>query len=303
MPRRKSKAGRRRKKRYSTSSRKLADKRINTLFEKRAEEIAKKEIAKDRINLVLRRRIHAYDPATNYFTLPADKLTFAGWGPLVLEENLRLRVSSTLPGGGQPIFANNPETIDDESIYPMVYPFDTALPVTPTQGTRATDEIMIDSIHVKVRVQQNESVQNAYCRGIVSEYALFRVTKDYLVSTALPTTPTLFAGGKFRPWDYNSKMADDALLNVQEPWKIRKLASVTVTTKPDDRFPDTKFVSFTWKPKNAVHHKFIQGRPNGDSLKHRYLLAARCTTPNVVLATIADCQPTFHMCAFINYHE
>ena len=39
------------KKQYRVSTRKLADKRVNTLIERRIVSLAKKEIAKDRLNL------------------------------------------------------------------------------------------------------------------------------------------------------------------------------------------------------------------------------------------------------------
>jgi len=307
MPRRYGK-GRRRgrragKKRYSASRRALADKRINTLFEKRAEEIAKKEIAKDRINLVLRRQINAYNPVTNLFTVPALKLTYDGWGPLVIENNLRMRVSESLAGGGAPVFANDPYTVDDEVIYPMVYPFNTALPVMPINGTRATDEIKIDSIFVKIRAHIKESTANAYTNKISATFALFRVTKDYTVSTTLPTVRELFAAGRYRPWNYSSKIDTPTQELLGEPWKIRKLAEKTTFFVSDDRYPKTTFLSMAWKPKSSVSHKFIEGRSNGDSLQHRYLFAARCSTPNVVDAVVVDCQPQFHACVFLNYHE
>jgi len=264
--------------------------------------LAKKEIAKDRYNMVLRRQIGAYNTVTNYFTAPAARLTYDGWGPLVCEGNLRRRVHAQLAGGAQPVFGADPLTTDNEIIYPVVYPYDTAKPVEVVQGTRESETIKLDSIHVKIRANIHESAQNAYTRQIFATFALFRVRKDFTASAAIPTLRQLFALGKFRPWNYSSKI-DTIEARLQEGWRVTKLAETSVHFKPDDRYPNTKFTSITWKPKSSVTHEFIPNSNDGDSLKYKYLFAARSNIPNTGQNAVVDCQPTFHAVVFVNYHE
>ena len=198
----KKRGGARRKKKYSISISKLKSKAVDSLLERRIQELSKVEIARDVLKLTLRRQINAYNSVTNQFTIPAAKLTFDGWGPLVVESNLRLAVAQSLATGTQPVFASDPLTVDNEVVYPMIYPADTALPVIPKMGCRTGDTIKIDSISVKLRVRMKESTQNAYSNKIEATFALFRVHKNYVVSNAIPAVRELFAAGRYRPWNY-----------------------------------------------------------------------------------------------------
>ena len=201
------------------------------------------------------------------------------------------------------MFASDPLTVDNEVVYPMIYPADTALPVIPKMGCRTGDTIKIDSISVKLRVRMKESTQNAYSNKIEATFALFRVHKNYVVSNAIPAVRELFAAGRYRPWNYSSRIDTPTEELLGEPWKIKKLVEKTFYLTSDDRYPYVKSHTMFWKPKHAVTHKFIQGSADGYSLEYKYLLAARSNMPNVVDAAIQDCQPSFHACVFMNYHE
>lgn len=295
-----------RKKKYSVSVGKLASKRVDTLIERRMVSLAKKEIAKDRVNLTLRRQINAYDPATNHFAVPVAALTFDGWGPLVIEDNLRLAADVYLATNSQPVFTNNPLTTDNEVTYPQIYDVNTALPVIPVStlnGTRQGPAVRIDSIHVKLRVELHESTALAYTSSSTATFAIFRVQKDFATSSTIPSVRELFAAGRYRPWNYSSKIDTPTEELLGEPWKIKKLAERTVILKTHDAFPRAKFTSLTWKPKSSVMHKFIANSADGNSLEYKYLFAARSNIPNIATGTIQDCQPTFHAVVFLNYHE
>lgn len=253
---------------------KLLDSKINTIYEKRAKEIAQKAIEKSKVNLVMRKKHGEYFPDRNYWKIDvtseddADQwkrtdLYLSGFSQELANIPFQtIEMAST--GVGGPARPDNDEKmteIPEHEVYGANVT-EIGKPKLPEHGTRTKNSVLLRSFFVKMRLLLAESnTSSSQLSKVRVHYAIVRasvpwvqlgnnnqVTGEASVNQLLP----------FRNWQQHS-ILDDGLRAVQRDngFKFKTLAKGMTTLWFRDQGPDEKFATISYKfpkPKLNEYH-------------------------------------------------
>lgn len=301
MPRRQPKITSYYKKKYTPKLHKIIDKKINTVYERRAQEIAKREIAKAHPSLISRNIcFQRYDPETNRFGNLADAaLKWIGWAGRVVE-------LSNVPQVDIEFNANNPQADDpntaaDES--QDAGGVGHGAPTQPNNSNRISDEIMITGfgIELDIKTQREDTYapnaeQNESPIEIRYGVYLFKDTDVNMdnAGSALPSTNTLI---KWRPFGYNSQLDSNDVLD-SDTYKIRKIVEYKTKISTKSHIYSCKRTKKSIRLKTPIRIKYKPNDQNGQRpINWKVLFAIMSNVPEIR----EDHQPIVCACTKMYY--
>ena len=303
MPRRRKKHSYR--KRVTVSKGKLMDKKINTLFEIRAQEIARHEAAKTRVVLVKRNTwFGEYKPLTNYFGRGVF-LSFKG----LVQELSRIRLVDIATMANVPVADNLQSTDFDEQKDQQADGTNVLAPQHDINGERTGQEVLITGCQIKVRAKYNEGgaflEQPERVEDIIIKYAIYRVKEDW-GATPTPTPPTAHQLMTWRPWNYCAAIDDDEQIAT---YRYKKYTCCEGELKMQARSAgqNVRFGSASVKFKKPHKLEFHLANQDGSLPRHyKYFLVLRSSASSENTGSVPEASvPKPEIMAFtrLNYYE
>lgn len=318
------------RKKYKVSVGKLASKRVDTLIERRMQEIAKKEIKKSIVKL--------YD--RNYYWGTVDKEANAvTQGRRVFYDGIVQRICQIDKQDINQVL-NAPDAEPDDAKMQEEVDADGAVQGMFTQtmhGRRVSDIIKVDGFTVSIKSFMDRcpnefdhggagpnAVGNAawhqwflrrpngeYDRilpeTIIVKWALVRVYDDQApLGPIIQTIPTVESLLPFRPWGYTAALDDD-LKNETLLIKKRTLCKGSFSFRADDTRNKDKTITFYKGFKNPLTVKYLPEDQNGQqTVSSRFFFVMRTNVPQQTLTQLLDYSPfapRFNLCIRTHYHE
>lgn len=302
------------KKKYSVSRRKLSDKRINTLFEKRAQEIAKQEIKKNEIRLILRRFWlfgGTYSTDTNLH-IGGAKVSWTG---------LCLPVSKIAKTDVEFVsvvaMVDVPESKVQENVHPGDYSDALAAVGSGFGGTdadlmghRSSNIIRVSGFSVDIRafIDRLQEEDQPYLDVAVVKYRLVSIYGRHHSEGQAPDAdwrPDIKKVFPWRSWGYSSKIDHvEAELTATCGYKYKVLARGSFKMKPSvNRSSQTnhkRYFSLTKKSKNGLVITYDDADQSGAYANKQLFLLLRSQVPEAYVNECPEVQivtKTFYTCA------
>lgn len=258
------KSSNRRNKTRSMSKAKLLDKKINTIFEARAQEIAKKEISKNQVHCCFRTFDHGtYVEATNAFT-NLDQIGFNG----------SIHQVGQIPKDSSGI---------DLNLFTH----------------RFGNTVKLDGISLTIRAMVKESQQLPVIEDSVLSYAIVACYDNWAGGVAL-NSPTIPECLPFRAFGYTSilDLNPDPIDNTR---KIRTFIKGKVTLRATDLTPKVKYAREYYKFKNPLTLSWDPDEVDSDiPLRYRFYLILRSNIPQL---DATDIKPYVATCCKFYFHQ
>lgn len=327
---RKFKRRKRSRKTYKVSVAKLADKRINTLFERRARDIAKAEIKKSLVKL--------YDRNYYFGTVNKEANSVTG-GRRVFYDGFVQRICQIDKQDINQVL-NAPDHEPDDAKMQEEVDGDGAVQGMLTQvshGRRLTELIKIDGFTIGIKANMdrcpnefdhtlvgpnavgstawhqwflrrpNGEFDRTLPETIIVRWSLVRVYDDQApVGPLIQTIPSVDSMLPLRPWGYTSAL-DSAQLNETLLIKKRTLCKGSFSfTASDTRNKDytiKKWCGF----KNPLTVKYLPADQNGQqTVSSRFFFVMRSNVPQTTLTQLLDYSPfapRINLMIRTHYHE
>lgn len=282
------------RKKYTVSTRKLRDKSLNTLVEKRMAEIAKQQIAKNRVSRVKRNYCFGeYDAALNSFI---DGTSQDFNGKVVYLSNIQLLDNVTainIPP------ADDPDTMENEAL-----DNDGVNQIAPTQdpnGRRSNDTVLITGVNVDVRgkLERILDAGDIEYKNVRVWWAVVKVVENPYNSAPYvePSADELLP---FRGFGYTHKIdADEEADKVSA--KKTTLLKGSMSLRLNESETDVKFWNKYVRFKNPIKIKYALGDQTGaNPINTRIYFVIRSTTP---AGDHANYKPITHVCTKLYYYE
>lgn len=284
---------------------KLMDKKINTAIERRAVQIARKEAAAVRVNLIKRNYLFAaYDKQENLWTPmvgangnPLYRVDFGGL-QYKLTQNIYKADNSAVPVANIGVPADVPETDVNESLQPNYGP-NLVSNMESLHGRRTQDTIKCTGCKVNLRFTLDEQpdINNSYSE-VVLRAALVMVRRtDPLINPWVdPSSRSLLI---WNPVGF-SKALDDQIDNINVTYKKKTLKEFTIkfthnSLKSRER---TKILNYRFK--KPLDLRFDASEAYGAPENYNIYLVLRSNIPP---SADEDQKPIVMACSKLFYYE
>lgn len=316
MPRR-----RRRKGGARRGKSRLLDKKINTLFERRAQEIAQKEIAKNTLQLIHRKYWFPYHyPAgasfvfnrtTNEFG-PGLAIDFDG----IIQEMSDIRMADSMSIFNQPV-ANNALTQEDEALRAAQDGVNVVGRYLTPHGARATSNVVFTgvSLSVKVRLSKVNANVSDYTQDPMIDttelrYAVISWRSDCEGSESITTgtLPAVENALPWRPWGYSKDLDVEPERQLDHGHeRIRTLLRGSVFLKPKVDRDEVKERSHYIKFKRPIELSYVDSPANQQGqnpLREKIAIVFRSNIPDPAgLGAYTEYMPYVIACSKLYYHD
>lgn len=290
------------KKNYKKSyNSKLRDTKINTLVEKRIEQISKKEIQKSINTLCYRQMLLMnYEPITNAFTELAPAVSQVDWHGTVVEcSNISVQdieFTISLPPVNDPLVS--PDS------YPPPVGAGTGAPITDENGRRRGNTIMITGVSADIMAYVDRladvAILGPQYDNVEIRYGFYLWREDLAVMTTPPFfKPSAQQLMKWRPFDYN-KSIDTAIEAETDHAKVRKLAEGKLYLKYSRSFGASKYKKISHRLKVPVPITYLVNDQTGQEAVNWKLY---CVVMSEIPPALAILKPHCAVCAKVYYHN
>lgn len=279
---------------YRVRTRKLRDRKINTLVEKRVVQIARKEIAKTRVSLVLRQFwLGDYDQVTRQFT-NGTRVDFAG-------EIFNIgRIDKIDINQG----INMPDIPDQNQSAPPM-DMDGGLQGMPTEsshGKRSGDCVILTGVTIGLRaVLEKLDDQDLILTKVKLSFRLTDVKQDYFTSAFPTAEPLINQLHPWSSWGYSAKLDSGESAAVNELSR-RTLVKGGMVLRPDENRNVEKAFTRYFKFKQPIKVRFHPADQNGTRpQRHKLWFSIRSSTP---VSQLYDAfKPQIHLFTKLHYYE
>lgn len=305
--RRRGRPGRRRrggKKKYKVSTAKLRDKKINTLFEIRAKQIAKAEVRKQHPSLVFRKYILGqYLQAHNEW----DAGTRLDWAGVSYHPcQIPLTDAAAIVQSGVVVDPLFPMPLEDQANQ-FGRPF--GINVVATQfsqdGFRLGYKIKISSITMQLRAHMDviTDIQQLF-DDVYVKYSLVSFHDAATPLQAVKLAPE--DGMSMKRWGYVSKIDTLEREKIGDTCHLRYWGSGGFNIRCKPLTCTQKFITKRWNLK-GLNYEYASNDPSGPHAQSQYgqrvlgpklFIILRCTTP---VAANVQYKPKIHCCVKVNY--
>lgn len=275
---------------------KLADKRINTLVEVRMEEVAKKEAAKVRINLIKRNYLFAHFNLTTYQWTPLgnniDRIPFSG---AVVELSAIPHADVEFIANAPPVdnvFTANDESQDGDGV-------GQGMPEKSLHGRRTSELVLLTGCSLNVKVTTPIAPAAPSLDSVTVRYNIV-AWKHRDMDTAT-TTATAEMCLPWHPHAFGySPSLDVRTRQLQTDEKIRVLAKGSLTLSSSTIRNNIKFGKCSARFKTPIYLDYRPDDQNGQFPKSWKILACfRSDVPDTMLAQA----PRLAVCSKLYYYE
>ena len=293
------------KKKYSTNKGKLMDSKINTIVEKRIQQIAQKEISKKHPSLCLRRYCWIdYDPIENKFRDLATATPIFDWNGQSVNLTEKIVKEDIATMANIPVL-DDPSTQQNEAIIRAADGTNILTAIVVRDGRRNGDQIVVTGFSLQCRVLSKyvnlTNGGNLY-DNVDVHIALIKARRtrieggpeeniDYIPANLL----------KLNPWGYQSNLdRDDELINKSH--KVSTLFRTKITMRQGrENQPNIKFKNYFGKFKKPITINYKPDDINARRQNYDIYLVVRSSVGATGHITDTQSMPYCGICAKLYY--
>lgn len=282
-------------------NKKLLDKKINTAVEFRMQQIAKKEVEKNRALLTLRQYLYVdYNLITNTFNVLGTRYDLIDYDGIVTEisaiPKTDVETRTNVPRADNPHTAFNENTGDNDGANQLMVG-------DPINGYRWGDVVHVQSVSAQIRLrsfQLTDSDMDLF-QLIKVKYAIVLVEQDQDIMDDVAEVPECNQMLRINPWGFMGAKLDRDLQITFSSLKKRVLCQGETTLNLTDIQTSEKFTTIYKKFPKSIPLHFLPTSQNGQKCDKKIYFCAVSSVP--AHSDYNDIKPSLFACVKLNYYE